>query len=312
MKSTMVESILVSYQLLTKTHQIYNLSFVCLRFVCSSLYFRYTVVLSRSCHGAAGCSGIRASASAGLLCKLIVVCTYHLVSITLLSLYLKWMSICCSPSIVMSSTSLVSTPSLLTIPPFYEPGAPPPTLPILIAQTEVGNIERPEKKLLTQEELGIGPPRKNITDQFTPHPKATPRSLAPSLLTIPPFYESGIPPPTLPILIAHTEIDNIERPNKLLAQEELGTGCASKSASNSTHRFNPYPKKHSQSLTPKHRDATSESESDRASESDSDSAASDDYLIPKPDGEAGRPGRGGYSLEQTLRWEHKKYSKVKV
>ena len=213
------------------------------------------------------------------------------------------------------STSLVSTPSLLSIPPFYEPGAPPPTLPILIAQTEIGDIERPEKTLLTQEELGTGPPRKNTsnsTDQFIPHPKAAPRSLAPSsLLTIPPFYESGTPPPTLPILIAHTEVGNIERPNKLLAQEELGTGRASKSASNTTHRFTPYPKKHSQSLTPKHQGVTSESESDRASESDSDSA-SEDYLIPKPDGEVGRPGRGGYSLEQALRWEHKKYSKVKV
>ena len=241
-------------------------------------------------------------------------------SLTLLSLYLKWTSICyCSPSIM--STTHVSTPSLLSIPPFYEPGAPPPTLPILIAQTEVGDIERPGKKLLTQEELGTDPPRKNTlnstdqsTDQSTSHPKAAPRSLAPpTLLTIPPFYESSTPPPTLPILIAHTEVGNIERP-KLLAQEELGTGtgCASKGASNSTHRFTPYPKKHSRSLTPKHRDATSEIESDGVSESDSDNATSEDYLIPKPDGEVGRPGRGGYSLEKTLRWEHKKYSKVKV
>jgi len=224
----------------------------------------------------------------------------------------------------MSITSLVLSPSLLTIPPFYEPGAPPPILPILIAQTEVGNIERPDKKLLTQEELGTGPPCKNtsnFTDQLTPHPKPAPncqpskhsRLLTPSsLLTIPPFYEPGTPPPTLPILIAQTEVGNIERPDKLLAQEELGTGPAIRSASNSTHRFTPYPKKHSRSLTPKHRDVTSETESDRASESDSESATSEDYLIPKPDGEVGRPGRGGYSLEQTLRWEHKKYSQVKV
>lgn len=35
-------------------------------------------------------------------------------------------------------------------------------------------------------------------------------------------------------------------------------------------------------------------------------------LIPKPDGEAGRPGRGGYNLEQALGWEAKKYQSIKV
>ena len=230
-------------------------------------------------------------------------------------------------SVIMSITSLVltpSTPPLLTIPPFYEPGTPPPTLPILIAQTEVGNIERPDK-LLAQEELGTGPPCKNTsnsTDRFTPHPKAAPRcrpskhsqSLTPpSLQTIPPFYDPGAPPPTLPILIAQTEVGNIEWPVKLLVQEELGTGPASKSTSKSTHRFTPYPKKHSRSLTLKHRDdVTSGTESDRASESDLDSATSEDNLIPKPDGEAGRPGWGGYNLEKTLRREHKKYCHIKV
>jgi hypothetical protein len=176
---------------------------------------------------------------------------------TLLSLYLKWLSICRPPwspypTPAMPTASLVSTPSLLTIPPFYEPGAPPPTLPILIAQTEVGNIERPDK---------------------------------------------------------------------LLAQEDLGTGPARNHTSNSSHRFSPYPKaasrrqssKHSRPSTPKHRDRTPCTESDGESESDSsDSATSEDHLIPKPDGEAGRPGRGGYNLEEALGWEHRKYCRVKV
>ncbi|KAF8880604.1 hypothetical protein CPB84DRAFT_1639755, partial [Gymnopilus junonius] len=35
-------------------------------------------------------------------------------------------------------------------------------------------------------------------------------------------------------------------------------------------------------------------------------------LIPKPDGEAGRPGRGGYNLEQALGWEAKKYQSIKT
>ena len=210
----------------------------------------------------------------------------------------------------MSITSLVSSPSLLTIPPFYEPGAPPPTLPILIAQTEVGDIERPDRKLLSQEELGTGPPCQYASKSLT----------SSSLLTIPPFYEPGAPPPTLPILIAQTEVGNIERPDKLLAQEDLGTGPARKHTSNSSHRFTPYskaaskpqPSKHSRWSTPNHRNLTPGTESYGESESDSDCATSDDHLIPKPEGEAGRPGRGGYNLEEALGWEHKKYCRIKV
>jgi len=143
----------------------------------------------------------------------------------------------------------------------------------------------------------------------------------PSLLTIPPFYESGAPPPTLPILIAQTEVGNNELPDKLLAQEELGTGPAHRYTSKSTNRFIPYQKaasrrrpfKHSRSSTPKHRDVTPGTEVDGECESDSsDSSTSEDHLIPKPEGEAGRPGRGGYNLEEALGWEHKRYRRVKV
>ncbi|KAJ3797278.1 hypothetical protein GGU11DRAFT_756849 [Lentinula aff. detonsa] len=42
-------------------------------------------------------------------------------------------------------------------------------------------------------------------------------------------------------------------------------------------------------------------------EDDSD----DDFLIPKPPGEVGRPNRGGYSLYPVLGWPKKKYDKVK-
>ena len=44
----------------------------------------------------------------------------------------------------------------------------------------------------------------------------------------------------------------------------------------------------------------------------SDSESDNDLLIPKPKGEAGRPGRGGYNLENTLVWEGKDYQKMKV
>ncbi|KAJ3911623.1 hypothetical protein F5877DRAFT_55094 [Lentinula edodes] len=42
-------------------------------------------------------------------------------------------------------------------------------------------------------------------------------------------------------------------------------------------------------------------------ENDSD----DDFLIPKPPSEVGRPNRGGYSLFDVLSWPRKKYDQVK-
>ncbi len=116
----------------------------------------------------------------------------------------------------------------------------------------------------------------------------------PSLLTIPPFYEPGAPPPTLPILIAQTEVGNIERPDKLLAQEDLGTSPAGKHTKFS-HRFSKAAsrRQHFRSSTLKRRDLTPVTESDGESDSGSDSTTSEEPLIPKPDGEAGRPGRGG-------------------
>lgn len=34
--------------------------------------------------------------------------------------------------------------------------------------------------------------------------------------------------------------------------------------------------------------------------------------IPKPEGEAGRPGRGGYNLEKSLNWDADRFKKLKV
>jgi hypothetical protein len=51
----------------------------------------------------------------------------------------------------------------------------------------------------------------------------------------------------------------------------------------------------------------------------SDSDSIDDFFlefssnkIPKPQGEAGRPGRGGYNLERMLNWEPKSFKLLKV
>lgn len=148
-----------------------------------------------------------------------------------------------------------------------------------------------------------------------------------AMIEISPFFEPGAPPPTLPILIAQTEIGNAPTPGKLVAQEEIGSGP--------TVGRLPYPKRHTspshfplRSSTPKLKFTSkspittsksvsldvesmhSDSESSLSSLSDSES--DHDLLIPKPEGEAGRPGRGGYNLENTLGWEGKDYRKMKV
>ncbi len=141
-----------------------------------------------------------------------------------------------------------------------------------------------------------------------------------SLITIPPFFEPGAPPPTLPILIAQTELGFVDSPCKLLAQEEIGSGPTVARSARSSGRYSPYPKSASKrSLSSKaHNEDHDEgsdgdtSNSELTSINDTDSESDDSHLIAKPDGEAGRPGRGGYNLEDALKWEHKKYLKVKV
>lgn len=154
-----------------------------------------------------------------------------------------------------------------------------------------------------------------------------------AMIKIPPYFEPGAPPPTLPILIAQTEIGNAQTPGKLLAQEEIGLGPTVTRLPYRKRRTTPshFPLR---SSTPKLKvtsrsssippngtlksvsldveSMNSDSESSLSSLSDSESDDDNDLLIPKPKGEAGRPGRGGYNLEDTLAWEAKDYRKIKV
>lgn len=133
-----------------------------------------------------------------------------------------------------------------------------------------------------------------------------------ALQDVPAFFKPDAPPPTLPIPIAQTEVGRIHT-NKLLAQEELGPNpshlqSSIKGSSTSTP----------QKTTPKKvviESPGSDSGSDSSLselESDSDSDSDSDNLIPKPDGEAGRPGRGGYNLEEALAWDKREYRRLKV
>lgn len=174
-----------------------------------------------------------------------------------------------------------------------------------------------------------------------------------SFSDVPPFYEPGAPPPTLPILLAQTELVKNPTSNKLVAQQEIGgarsrrrsvqfapyakptssrrsqtTMCCSRSPprKHDSQRTKSQQKYEGRRSTPSHRATPSESESsDSESESDHDCDPTKDKddededdddsrsgVIPKPEGEAGRPGRGGYNLEESLEWHSKDYEHLKV
>ena len=144
-----------------------------------------------------------------------------------------------------------------------------------------------------------------------------------SFIDIPPFFTPGAPPPTLPIPIAQTEIGRILSPGKLLAEEQIGP--KSKAHRNIGARFSPYQKakvtcfERLPSETPYGVSSNAANASDEESKGSSDYSSSDDddsendkELIPKPEGEAGRPGRGGYNLEDKLGWRRKEFQQMKV
>lgn len=81
------------------------------------------------------------------------------------------------------------------------------------------------------------------------------------------------------------------------------------------------PPTHSEPLLPPAGGSSIEQQMDTDPDTDlttapSPSSSSSSYdLIPKPPGEAGRPGRGGYNLQEALQkhgWENAKFSKLRV
>ncbi|KAJ3780262.1 hypothetical protein GGU10DRAFT_380918 [Lentinula aff. detonsa] len=93
----------------------------------------------------------------------------------------------------------------------------------------------------------------------------------------------------------------------------------SRSLQKRTVRFSPAP---ASPRTPSASTSRAPTSVVRNSDSDSDTGASDPAAmdmeleedpagIPKPDGEAGRPGRGGYNLQTTLAWSAKRWRDVK-
>jgi hypothetical protein len=141
---------------------------------------------------------------------------------------------------------------------------------------------------------------------------------------IAPFFEPSTPPPTLPIPLAQTELGTLTcTPNKVLAQEEishfhLGSRADMSSAPAVDLQHPPYvkPIMHcgnclKPTTKPTALPARYKSPS-TSSELPSEESDSDDEQIPKPSGKAGRPGRGGYNLEDALDWDPKDFAKLKV
>jgi hypothetical protein len=128
-----------------------------------------------------------------------------------------------------------------------------------------------------------------------------------------PFYEPGAPPPPLPLLTAQTDLlDNPFRPTTLINTEILpksGLLRATRVAHHQRHVLS-----NNRHVSPLANTSTSEdsSGSDSSELSESDSDDSDGATIPKPPGEVGRPGRGGYTLDVALDWNPKAFKKLKV
>ncbi|KAG2053386.1 hypothetical protein BDR06DRAFT_1008779 [Suillus hirtellus] len=162
-----------------------------------------------------------------------------------------------------------------------------------------------------------------------------------STTVVPPFYDSepGAPPPLPPMLTDQLELfGNANRhPTTLIADEILVPQAsiiptAKASSSTPTPEFklakpmrkhsdrssSPYTKKATSNSTHPHSRMPSPSDSSGSldSFSDSDSSTlsvslSEDSKIPKPAGEPGRPGHGGYTLREALDWNPKSYAKFK-
>jgi hypothetical protein len=157
---------------------------------------------------------------------------------------------------------------------------------------------------------------------------------------VPPFYdpEPGAPPPFPPMLTDQLELFGKvhRRPTTLIADEVLVPKAsvivptaresstpapefklAKRSLKHLDRSSSPYPKKvaftrsRSRTSTP----LDSAGSSDSLSDSDSSTPSvglSEDSKIPRPAGEPGRPGRGGYTLQEALDWSPKAFSKFKV
>jgi hypothetical protein len=136
----------------------------------------------------------------------------------------------------------------------------------------------------------------------------------------PPLYEPGLPPLPLFVLTSQTDIFyNPLRSTTITANEELPLNLRTQrhrsvppiSKSSGVVRFHSVPASRNDSAPEDSDSSLSSLSSD--SGSDTDEADEDgNKKIPKPAGEAGRPGRGGYTLRVALGWNARNHKKLQV
>ena len=137
-----------------------------------------------------------------------------------------------------------------------------------------------------------------------------------------PFYEPEGPPEALPLLTYHTEMFCPTTTSISISwQEEMvffprsltrRTATPSRLFTTPSRAVTPI---FSRPPTPKVAKAVSfsaEQISQASIGSSLSSIASHESKIPKPDGEAGRPSRGGYNLESALKWDTNRFKTFKV
>ncbi|KJA15065.1 hypothetical protein HYPSUDRAFT_59024 [Hypholoma sublateritium FD-334 SS-4] len=183
------------------------------------------------------------------------------------------------------------------IPPFYEANdiSPHPTLPILLAQTEL-IVQQPQELLATQE---IGPRSSPLADR---HQRARVR-FTPNKARV------GAP-----------SVSREATPGRLTRGRDSSTAPPSRSGSAAPSEHEDWSSNRGGSAPPADRARTRGNSTSRAGsaappdrdQTRRDSDAYSDELIPKPEGEAGRPKRGGYNLQTALGWPTNEYLRFKL
>ena len=123
-------------------------------------------------------------------------------------------------------------------------------------------------------------------------------------------YEPGAPPPSIPVLTYQTKFMSPPNESLSILTQDVPTRANKRPPSRNELKNPPTKKIHFTSPA-----KSSESNGSQSSPDDGESVSSDeedDGLIPKPQGEAWRPNRGGYNLELELSWDVKRYHSLKV
>jgi hypothetical protein len=153
--------------------------------------------------------------------------------------------------------------------------------------------------------------------------------MAESYKVQPPFYDrNSPPPPALPLLVAQTDLyAYVLQPSPLVAQDSLPKAitvlrkvskpeCNASTVKNRLTRvldqWSSFANDSSESDNGK---LSTDCEEDQLESEDGNITSDSAHLIKKPAGEAGRPGRGGYSLDQAMGthgWDGESLKKLKV